>query len=105
MSSLKVYRSKVVVTDEHFFPIAVDDLVDALAGIERASNCAAHRATPSFNLNTLQIGWATKTLTNRCSRTLWPWLRACIVTISTNCNGARMGFACHLCTTNTTGAC
>ncbi len=32
-SSLKVYRTKVVVTDEHYFPIPVDDLVDALAGM------------------------------------------------------------------------
>lgn len=50
VSSLKVFRSKVVVTDEHFFPIAVDDLVDALAGWSRAASRPKPRA-PSRCLN------------------------------------------------------
>lgn len=52
-SSLKVYRTKVVVTDEHFFPIPVDDLVDALAGTFLATthhrwdrSSPRHRCTP-----------------------------------------------------------
>lgn len=33
-SSLAVYRTKVVVTDEHFLPVPLDDLVGALAGAQ-----------------------------------------------------------------------